>query len=118
MAKSTQNIATSVRQRLLNLARQNQDDFGVVLLAYALERLIYRLSISKHSKSFILKGGMLLTLWSKDKNRFTRDVDFLSYGSDDENTLIGIFNEVLSTKMPNLNLHRYLLILTSMIFAS
>jgi len=96
MAKSGQNIAASVRQRLLNLARQNQDDFGIVLLAYALERLIYRLSISEHGENFILKGGMLVTLWTEDQNRFTRDVDFLSFGSDNENTLIGIFNEILS----------------------
>jgi len=99
MARSTQNIAASVRQRLLNLARQNQDDFGIVLLAYALERLIYRLSISEHGESFILKGGMLVTLWIEDQNRFTRDVDFLGFGSDDEDTLIGIFNEVLSLEV-------------------
>jgi predicted nucleotidyltransferase component of viral defense system len=99
MARSTQNIAASVRQRLLNLARQNQDDFGIVLLGYALERLIYRLSISEHGESFILKGGMLVTLWIEDQNRFTRDVDFLGFGSDDEDTLIGIFNEVLSIEV-------------------
>jgi hypothetical protein len=39
---------------------------------------------------------MLVTLWTEDQNRFTRDVDFLSFGSDDEDTLIGIFNEILS----------------------
>jgi len=95
MAK-TQNIATSIRQRLLNLSRENESDFGIVLLSYALERLIYRLSISEHENNFILKGGMLVTLWTKDQSRFTRDVDFLSFGSDDEDALLGVFNEILS----------------------
>lgn len=97
MAKSPKNSsAASIKQRLLNLARQDQSDFGIVLLAYALERLIYRLSISEHSQNFILKGGMLVTLWTVDQSRFTRDVDFLSFGSDDEESLIEIFNNVLS----------------------
>lgn len=97
MAKAPQkNSVTSIKQRLLNLARQDQRDFGIVLLAYALERLLFRLSISEHRESFILKGGMLVTLWTIDQSRFTRDIDFLSFGSDDENTLIDIFNNILS----------------------
>ena len=97
MAKAPQNNSvTSIKQRLLNLARQGQRDFGIVLLAYALERLLFRLSISEHRESFILKGGMLVTLWTIDQSRFTRDIDFLSVGSDDGNTLIDIFNNILS----------------------
>ncbi len=97
MAKPPKNSsAASIKQRLLNLARQDQNDFGIVLLAYALERLLYRLSISEHSNNFILKGGMLVTLWTVDQSRFTRDVDFLSFGSEDEESLISIFNDILS----------------------
>lgn len=98
MAKSPKiNSAASVKQRLLNLARQDQNDFSIVLLAYALERILYRLSISEHNQNFILKGGMLVTLWTVDQSRFTRDVDFLSFGSEDEKSLITIFNDILST---------------------
>jgi len=96
MAKSQKNSPASIKQRLLNLARQDQSDFGIVLVAYALERLIYRLSISEHSQNFILKGGMLVTLWTVDQSRFTRDVDFLSFGSEDEESLLAIFNDILS----------------------
>ncbi len=97
MVKSPKNNNTvSIKQRLLNIARQDQSDFGIVLLAYALERLLYRLSISEHSQNFILKGGMLVTLWTADQSRFTRDVDFLSFGSEDESTLIEVFNTILS----------------------
>lgn len=97
MAKAPKNIAASVRQRLLNLARENGRDFQTVLVAFGLERLIYRLSISEFRDRFVLKGGMLVTLWTADPGRFTRDVDFLGFGDSDEEALRKIFTEVLST---------------------
>ena len=42
MAKPPKDIAASVRQRLLNLARQEGQVFDVVLVAFGLERLVYR----------------------------------------------------------------------------
>jgi len=39
---------------------------------------------------------MLVTLWTADPGRFTRDVDFLGFGDSDEETLRKIFTEVLS----------------------
>ena len=43
MAKDITNLAASVRQRLRNLLLEKQRDFGLVLVNYGLERLIYRL---------------------------------------------------------------------------
>lgn len=40
------NIAASIRQRLLNLARERREDFQQMLVNYALERLLYRLAPS------------------------------------------------------------------------
>ena len=40
------NTAASVRARLLTRARETRQDFNLVLTRYALERLLYRLSIS------------------------------------------------------------------------
>lgn len=96
MADIPRNIATSVRQRLLNLARAEGQAFDVVLVAFGLERLIYRLSVSAHRDRFVLKGGMLVTLWTKDRGRFTRDVDFLSFGAEDEGTLKTTIAEILA----------------------
>ena len=45
MAKPPKDIAASVRQRLLNLARQEGQVFDVVLVAFGLERLVYRLRV-------------------------------------------------------------------------
>jgi len=96
MAKPPSDMAASVRQRLLNLARGEQLAFDVVLVAFGLERLIYRLSISKYRDDFVLKGGMLITLWTSDPGRFTRDVDFLAFGDDDEHRLVTAFAEILA----------------------
>ena len=96
MADKPKNIAASVRQRLLNLARAEGQAFDVVLVAFGLERLIYRLSVSAHRDRFVLKGGMLVTLWTKDKGRFTRDIDFLSFGAEDEATLKKTIAEILA----------------------
>lgn len=96
MADRPNNSPASVRQRLLNLAREKGHVFDVVLVTYGLERLMYRLSLSKHHSSFVLKGGMLVTLWIGDENRVTRDADFLGFGDPSEERLISVFSEVMS----------------------
>jgi len=96
MADQPKNIAASVRARLLNLARAERQAFDVVLVAFGLERFIYRLSVSAHRDRFVLKGGMLVTLWTKDRGRFTRDIDFLSFGAEDEATLKKTIAEILT----------------------
>ena len=53
------NVAASVRAKLLNKARAEKRDFTLVLTRYALERLLYRLSISRHAEHFLLKGALL-----------------------------------------------------------
>ncbi|MDH5622706.1 MAG: nucleotidyl transferase AbiEii/AbiGii toxin family protein [Gammaproteobacteria bacterium] len=95
MADKPKNSPASVRQRLLNIARQQGRVFEVVLVTYGLERLLYRLSISKHRDSFVLKGGMLVTLWTGDQNRVTRDVDFLGFGDASEDHLISVFSQIM-----------------------
>ena len=78
----TKNVAASVRQRLLNLARNRNEDFGLVLIKYALERLLYRLCQSRYKENFILKGALLFEVWTKERHRPTRDLDLLASGSD------------------------------------
>ena len=96
MADNPRNIAASVRARLLNLARAEGQAFDVVLVAFGLERFIYRLSVSAHRDRFVLKGGTLVTLWTKDSGRFTRDIDFLSFGAEDAATLKKTIAEILA----------------------
>ena len=95
MAKQPKDMAASVRARLFNLSREREQDFQRVLVSYGLERLLYRLSISGHKDRYVLKGGMLVTLWTIDPGRFTQDIDFLAFGHDDEEILLANFREIL-----------------------
>jgi predicted nucleotidyltransferase component of viral defense system len=90
------NIAASVRAHLLNLARDSGQPFDVILTRYVLERLLYRLSRSRHTHRFVLKGAMLLTTWLPHTNRGTRDLDLLAFGDSSEERILGIFREIVS----------------------
>jgi Nucleotidyl transferase AbiEii toxin, Type IV TA system len=67
-----------------------------VLTRYAIERLLYRLSISQHRDRFVLKGAMLMASWSDDPHRPTRDVDFLGYGDPAPESMLAVFREMCS----------------------
>ena len=56
---SQKNPAASVRQRLLNLAREQNEDFNLLLTNFGIERILYRLSKSEYVNEFVLKGAML-----------------------------------------------------------
>ena len=89
-------LAASVRARLLNMAKAEQSDFNGVLVRYALERLLYRLSQSAHANSFLLKGAMLFTLWYDMPHRPTRDVDLLGFGPSDQASITQTFKDIAS----------------------
>jgi predicted nucleotidyltransferase component of viral defense system len=74
----SENNVASVRARLKNAADKEQKPFDFVLMLYFIERFLYRLSISKYSNQFILKGGLLLYTIMNEKARATKDVDMLA----------------------------------------
>lgn len=94
MAKPPGNIAASVRARLLNLARETQRPLDQLLTRYALERLLYRLSLSAYRDRYVLKGALLVTTWFKSPHRPTRDVDFLAFGDPSMEVLLARFREI------------------------
>ncbi|MBL7178530.1 MAG: nucleotidyl transferase AbiEii/AbiGii toxin family protein, partial [Desulfobacteraceae bacterium] len=73
------NLPASIHQRLLNLSMKEGQDFQFLLTRFALERFLYRLSVSPYAKQFILKGAMLFTVWTGKSRRPTRDLDLLGY---------------------------------------
>ena len=96
MAKAPVNLARSIKDRLLNLSRSEGRVFDVVLVRFALERLLYRLSQTRHRARFVLKGGLLVTIWLDDDNRVTRDADFLGHGEASADQLIADFREIMA----------------------
>jgi hypothetical protein len=95
MKKAVVNLPASVRQRLLNLATERKEDFGLVLSRYGLERFLYRLSVSPHCDLFVLKGALLLQVWTGESYRPTRDLDLLGKGVSNL-SYQKIFSEVCS----------------------
>lgn len=71
--------AESVKARLKNLAVKEGGTMQDKLAIYALERSIYRLSVSKYVDCFTLKGGIFLyALFDKQFGRATIDIDLLA----------------------------------------
>jgi len=88
------NVAASVRQRLLNRIRETGEDANLVWSRYAIERLLYRLSVSDFGRDFVLKGAALFTVWTGQPHRPTLDVDLLGHGEDSRERLEAVFRTV------------------------
>lgn len=61
--KIIKDVGASVRQKLLNFAKQKGRPFNEVLQYYMIERFIYRLSKSPYKNRFILKGALMFVVW-------------------------------------------------------
>ena len=88
------NVAASVRQRLLDLARRQSLRMQDVLVRFATERLLYRLAESPHRHAYVLKGAMLFTVWTGILPRATKDADLLGFGDPSPDRLARIFREL------------------------
>ena len=71
MPREIRNVGASVRARLQNLSRETGQSFELILTRYALERLLYRLSISEHAPNLLL-----------------------GFGPDDVPKLVGVFRSI------------------------
>ncbi len=92
----TKDLAASVRARLLHIAKSEGSDFNQLLVRYALERFLYRLSTSPHADRFLLKGARLFTIWYDMPHRPTRDADLLGFGPSDLQSISQTFREIAS----------------------
>ena len=98
MRKPLRNVGASVGARLLNLAKERNQPFELLLTRYALERLLYRLSSTRHRERFVLKGAMLIATWFVDPHRPTRDLDLLGFGDPDSDAIAQAFREVCAVQ--------------------
>ena len=88
--------AISVKNRLKSLAQKESRTMQNNLVLYALERTIYRMSISKYREYFTLKGGIFLyALFDRDYARATQDIDLLANKlSNEANNIKKIFKSI------------------------
>lgn len=97
MSNNKTNIAASVRQRLLNQARQQMRPFNELLQYYATERFLYRLSKSAHSGRFVLKGALMLRVWQAPEARPTMDIDMLGRTANQPDAIARQITEIAHT---------------------
>ena len=95
----TRNLGASVRQRLLNRARVEKRPFQELLQFYAMERFLYRLSQSRHSECFVLKGALMLRVWESPSYRPTMDIDMLGITDNREQAILQQIEEVIAEEV-------------------
>ncbi len=97
-SKTNQNIGASIRQRLLNKARQDKRPFSELLQYFTMERFLFRLSQSPYIDNFVLKGALLLRAWELSSFRPTMDIDMLGQGKSNEfDTVLDQIRNICST---------------------
>jgi hypothetical protein len=94
-------MGASVRQRLLNYAKDNGRPFAEVLQYYAMERFLYRLSVSPHVENFTLKRALLLTAWQASISRPTMDIDLLGRTDNDVDMIVTLMREISQAPVTN-----------------
>ena len=72
-----------------------------MLTHYAIERLLYRLSLSDYSRQFVLKGAMLVKLWTPAPYRATADLDLLEFGDDTPERICAVIRNICVLEVPN-----------------
>jgi len=96
---TAKNIGASVRARIYNKAKAEKVNTQFLLTRYSLERLLYRLAVSKHRDSFLLKGALLFDLWYDVLLRPTRDIDLLGFGMAEIPHLIRVFEDLCAIEV-------------------
>ncbi|MBR0137260.1 MAG: nucleotidyl transferase AbiEii/AbiGii toxin family protein [Erysipelotrichaceae bacterium] len=92
------NSVASVKDRLANKSRETGKTMEQLLIAYGLERTLFRISISPFAEKFTLKGGIFLyAIFGGNYARATTDIDFLAENLRNNTAEIKeIFSEILS----------------------
>ena len=79
-----QNIAKSIRAKLLHISKKENISYQLMIVRYFQERLLYRLSVSEFNENFCLKGGVLLYIFEQKKSRPTIDINFLAIQTNND----------------------------------
>jgi predicted nucleotidyltransferase component of viral defense system len=88
-----------VRTRLTDQARARGENAQLVMMRFAIERLLYRLSQTSYRDAFILKGAMLFSLWAPTPYRATGDLDLLGAGDAAPSRMEAIFRNLCGVEI-------------------
>jgi hypothetical protein len=93
--KAPKNIGVSVRDRLIQRAREHRENAQLLMTRYAIERILYRLGVSQHRDRFVLKGAMSFSRRARPPYRATGDLDVLGFGENSPDAISAVFVEIL-----------------------
>lgn len=96
--KEKTNLPESVYKRLKNISIAQTRPMQEVLRYYAMERFLYRLSISSYKNLFFLKGGLLFMVWNPHIYRATIDIDFLAKIKNSADNILKTIKEICFIK--------------------
>ena len=99
------NLAASIRQHLLNKARETGRPFNEMLQYFAIERFLYRLARSPHAGKFILKGAVMLAAWQAPISRPTMDIDLLGVTNNSIDAMVAVTQEICTQVVEPDGLH-------------
>ena len=92
-------LAASVRQRLLNNARQTNRPFSELAQYFAMERFLYRLSKSSYADKFVLKGALMLPVWKAPLARPTMDIDVLGQIDNSIEVIVEVIRSICAQRV-------------------
>lgn len=101
MAKVLKNLAASIRDRLLQHTKQHGDVYQRILTRYAIERLLFRLSLTEAAEHYVLKGAMLFVTWPEHVFRPTGDLDLLGHGDPEPAAIVELFTRICQVEAPD-----------------
>lgn len=101
MNDSIKNITHSVKARLHAIAKKQGREHQDLILSYLIERFLYRISLSKYSEEWILKGALMLQALGDECTRATRDIDFMSRSNLSMEHCKKIVLEIITTQVPD-----------------
>jgi hypothetical protein len=101
--REIKNMPKSVHDRLLALARKSRRPYNELQQRFAMERFLYRLSVSPFADRFTLKGALAFLAWTGDVALYrpTADIDLLGQTSNAEEDLLQLFRQVALTEAPD-----------------
>ncbi len=101
MVGEEKNLPASVHQRLLDKAKASSRPFNELLQRFAIERFIYRLSRSRHADRFVLKGALMIAVWTGAGSRPTMDIDLEGKIANDPDAIAAVIKTACTTAVEN-----------------
>jgi hypothetical protein len=94
MSQPNTGLVQSLQARIVNRAKGLGVESTLLFTRFGLERFLYRLSKSAYSERFVLKGALMMLVWTGESVRATRDADLLGFGETTPEKLEQIFREI------------------------